>query len=109
VLVILLAVTCLVSWDLAVGQRLLADYRWLSSHPQVLRFDASLEPCNPYSPDTSKIEAGSQCARFLAGERVLPLANDWIGRQSIVKWFTLGKIAAPPFQMLFHIRTTFSN
>jgi hypothetical protein len=95
VLLILLAVTCFVSWDLAVGQRLLADYRWLSSHPQVLQFDATTEPCSPKNvPDPSKIEPGGQCARYLAGARVLPLANNWIGRQFGLRWFILAGSAA---------------
>lgn len=111
ILFILLILTCFVSWDLAVGQHLLADYKWLSTHPEVMQIDpkqANL-PCTPAqigagqgspanSPppeaskdgkgpnDTGKIEAGSLCGRFLAGLRVLPLMERWISRQLVLAW-----------------------
>jgi hypothetical protein len=87
VLLILLAVTCAVSWDLAVGQRLLADYRWLSSHPQALQFDEKQPSCTAFVSDPSKIEPGDRCARALAFERVRPLANSWIGWQFPLRSF----------------------
>ena len=89
VLLILLAVTCFVSWDLAVGQRLLADYRWLSSNPQALLVDekAATGACTPeQTREPGKIDPGSPCARSLAGLRVLPLASSWIGRQIGLPW-----------------------
>jgi hypothetical protein len=95
-LVILLAVTCFVSWDLGVGQRLLADYRWLSAHPQALRFDATQEPCGTAKvPDPSKVEPDSQCARSLAAARVLP-ASSWIDRQIGLRWFIHGSAVQAP-------------
>lgn len=95
-LVILLVVTCFVSWDLAVGQRLLADYHWLSINPQVLLRSESDEKkgqCPPIvdpkvAPQAApKVDPGGPCARYLAGQRVVPLARNWNGRQKIVRWF----------------------
>jgi hypothetical protein len=112
VLALLLLLTCLVSWDLAIGQRLLGDYKWLSTHPEVMQIDPAQAnlPCTPAqiaagqgSPansapvdaskdgkganDASKIEPGSLCARFLAGLRVLPIMERWIGDQPVLAWF----------------------
>lgn len=108
-LLILLLVTCAVSWNLAIGQRLLADYRWLSLHPAVLQTDpapAPGTPCaaqptsrQPLATDKAPASApkdggetaasgdpmpGSHCARFLAFERVQPMMQKWIGWQILL-------------------------
>ena len=93
---ILLLVTCLVSWDLAVGQRLLADYRWLSSHPEVLISDDKIpDECKKDEEQDEKQgekqgepTARKPCARALARQRVAPLAISWIGWQPILRSFT---------------------
>jgi hypothetical protein len=93
---ILLALTCFVSWDLAVGQRLLADYHWLSSNPQTLQFDVTQAPCNAdLVSDPTKVEAGGRCARALAAERVQPLANSWNTRQFGLRSLIINNGAAP--------------
>ena len=112
-LVVLLFLTCFVSWDLAVGQRVLADYKWLSSHPDVMQIDpaqatsqcteAQLGKVPPVKPtgggasedakpstDPSKIDPGSRCARFLAGLRVLPIMEQWITDQYVLTWLIHG-------------------
>jgi hypothetical protein len=54
-LLILLLLTCAVSWNLAIGQRLLTDYRWLSLHPAVLQTDPAPAPGTPCAaPQTSQ-------------------------------------------------------
>jgi len=119
-LTLLLAATCLVSWDLAVGQSLLADYQWLSKHPQVMQYDpreknspcetelkevdqtkppSSTTPPGPpqkdlkASGDSDLPSARDQCTRFLADQRVLPIMKQWIRRQ-----FPLSRLLAadPP-------------
>ncbi len=96
VLASLLALTCFVSWDLAVGQRLLADYHWLSLNPQALQFDVSQEPCSAKLVlDPSKVEAGGRCARALAAQRIQPLANSWNARQFGLRSVIINHSAGP--------------
>jgi hypothetical protein len=109
-LLFLLVVTCVVGWDLAVGQRLLADYRWLSQHPQTMQDDkASDAVCSKEhtvvgpSPATNLVPAsggeatqpgeimpGGQCARLRAFERVQPSMVRWIYWQIPLRWFIEG-------------------
>ena len=89
VLFFLLLFTGLFSWDLAVGQRLLADYKWLSSNPQAIQIDKSTWTtpgiCDPdQMKDLSKVGRTS-CARFLAGERIVPIAERWISWQFVLR------------------------
>jgi hypothetical protein len=119
-LLALLAVTCAVSWDLAVGQRLLADYRWLSLHPDVLQIDAAqMEKCSallpdaappaapkpppPSAPDGGKpppdppgVSAGGACARVLAFDRVGQMMQTWSSRQTALRWFIEDGSASNP-------------
>jgi hypothetical protein len=122
-LLILLIITCFVSWDLAIGQRLLADYRWLSEHPEVMQVDPTQAqepmPCSPTqlakeqtlqansaptstanngksSLDARPIAPGSLCARYLAGIRVLPMAERWISWQLPLRWTING---TPPTEV----------
>jgi hypothetical protein len=125
-LLILLLVTCAVSWNLAIGQRLLADYRWLSLHPAVLQTDPAPAPGTPCAAQptgqqrlaTDKAPAsapkdggettasgdpasGSHCARFLAFERIQPMMKKWIGRQIALAWLIHGEppsTSSPQYQ-----------
>ena len=104
-LLVLLGVTCLVSWDLAVGQRLLADYRWLSLHPQTMQNDqAANTPCATVTAPAKD----EPCARYLAFQRVQSTMEDWIGRQVPFRLFIQG---SPPEDRspTVHTRATFSN
>jgi len=112
VLAVLLTLTCLVSWDLAIGQRLIADFKWLSTHPDVMQIDPD-QPANSPCPkvqtgldqeppanrartdaskggeatgDPDEIPQGGRCARYLAGTRVLPMMERWITDQVLLAW-----------------------
>jgi hypothetical protein len=85
-LLLLLVATCIVGWDLAVGQRLLADYRWFSQNPDVMQVDAATETCG------KNVLAGSQCARLRAFERVHPSIQRWIRWQIPGRWFIGGTL-----------------
>jgi hypothetical protein len=125
-LLILLLLTCAVSWNLAIGQRLLTDYRWLSLHPAVLQTDPAPAPGTPCAAqqtsqqrpaaDNAPASApkdggetaasgdpmpGSHCARFLAFERIQPMMKKWIGRQIVLAWLIHGKppsTSSPQYQ-----------
>jgi hypothetical protein len=119
VLLVLLVLTCIVSWDLAIGQRLLADYRWLSLHPDVMQIDPAQvnSPCaqprstvgqgppansvqaaapnnGNASDEAGQIKPSDLCARFLAGARVLPMMERWVSQQLALAWFIQG--SSPP-------------
>ncbi len=86
-LLILLILTCLISWDLAVGQRLLGDYRWLALHPQTMQnAQAATTPCE----NAPKPDADDACARYLAFERVRPSMQNWIRLQVPLRWVIQG-------------------
>jgi hypothetical protein len=119
VLAILLVMTCAVSWDLAIGQRLLGDYRWLSQHPEVMQIDQTQKDpsCGQAQPavgqgpltnhaqaptdakevaDAGKIPADGLCARFLAGTRLLPMMERWVNQQILLPSFVRGAPGIPP-------------
>ena len=65
---ILLILTCAVSWDLAIGQRLLADYRWLSLHPEVMQIDVA-------KSEVDLTKADAPCGPTPAASGQQPTAN----------------------------------
>lgn len=47
-------------------------------------------------PGGPKVDPGGPCARYVAGQRVVPLARSWNGRQKIVRWFIHDKAIQEP-------------
>jgi hypothetical protein len=101
-LALLLAGTCSVTWDLAMGQRLLADGKWLAQHPDAMqpypdtrelaKFCPTLETvATPSAPEASgKVTQASETGpledRARADLRVLPMLETWNGRQFWLSW-----------------------
>jgi hypothetical protein len=99
-LLLLLAGTCCVTWDLAMGQRLLSDGRWLAQHPEAMQpypdvselardcpAPATPPPQTPpakAAPDKDELAALQDRAR--ADLRVLPMLDTWNGRQFWLSW-----------------------
>jgi ABC-type Fe3+-siderophore transport system permease subunit len=92
-LLFLLLITCSVTWDLAIGQRLLGDFKWLSQHPDVMEPAAGAKGAPNVDP--TKIEPGSEQARLLARTRILPALQAWNCRQYGLAWF-VGACQRPP-------------
>jgi hypothetical protein len=106
-LLTLLVLTCLVSWDLAVGQRLLADFRWLSNHPEaILVEETARTTCKQIFPvsaeEAGALGQGSRCARLFAYQRVAPSIETWVRWQIPLRWFVAGSRAlnAQPLPLL---------
>lgn len=81
-LFVLLLMTSYVIWNLAVGQRMLADYRWLSLHPQTMQLDGTLDPT---CFSSRELQPGGLCARALAFERVQPAMENWTASRGLLK------------------------
>jgi hypothetical protein len=87
-LLVALLATCSVTVDLAVGQRVLADFKWLAHNPQVFPRHADLPPpCNDLfvSAQTANAKSAKDAmpasddpvARCMALLRVLPVLESW--------------------------------
>lgn len=92
-LLTLLVVTCGVTWDLAIGQRLLGDFKWLAQHPDVMELTSGAKEAPTAAP--TDVQPGSEAARQLAKVRILPALQAWNCKQAPLTWF-INACGPPP-------------